>query len=240
MRSLVWMRCQSSCGSTVSLPALARAVRPGVRRAGCGLRAAASAGYWCSGSQREEAGMAGPRARLAPPVRVLLGFVCALVLGATFLAAAATESALSPLAGRLADRRGALVPIQLSLAAAVAVSLLAPLLEPEKWLVALLIVGMPAYGTLFAPATALLSAGAHRLQLNQGLAFGMGNLAWASGQAIASAAGGALAQATSDLVPYALLAAACLATLATVRPAGRRLMTQVLRHPSRQEQSSAR
>src|SRR6266702_4081992 len=90
MRSLVWMRCQSSCGSTVSLPALARAVRPGVRRAGCGLRAAASAGYWCSGSQREEAGMAGPRARLAPPVRVLLGFVCALVLVDTMFFTALT------------------------------------------------------------------------------------------------------------------------------------------------------
>ena len=186
------------------------------------------------------AGMAFGVVDVLAPLRLSRLGATALVIGATFLAAAAIESALSPLAGRLADRRGALVPIQLSLAAAVAVSLLAPLLEPEKWLVALLIVGMPAYGTLFAPATALLSAGAHRLQLNQGLAFGMGNLAWASGQAIASAAGGALAQATSDLVPYALLAAACLATLATVRPAGRRLMTQVLRHPSRQEQSSAR
>jgi MFS family permease len=82
---------------------------------------------------------------------------------------------------------------------------------------ALLIAGMPAYGTLYAPASALLSKGAHRIQLNQGLAFGLQNLAWASGQAIAAAAGGALAQATSDLVPYSLLAGACLATLAVMR-----------------------
>jgi hypothetical protein len=79
---------------------------------------------------------------------------------------------------------------------------------------------MPAFGTLFAPATALLSAGAHRLQLNQGLAFGLGNLAWASGQAFAAAGSGAIAQATSDLVPYSLLAGACLATLAVVRLRG--------------------
>lgn len=141
----------------------------------------------------------------------------AVVIGATFLAAAAIESALSPLAGRLSDRRGALVPIRLSLVAAVPVSLLAPLLAPAPWLVALLIVGLPAYGTLYAPASALLSEGAHRLKLNQGLAFGLGNLAWAGGQAIAAAAGGALAQATSDLVPYALLAGACLVTLAVFR-----------------------
>ena len=41
----------------------------------------------------------------------------------------------------------------------------------------------------------------------------MTNLAWASGQAIAAAGSGVLAQSTSDVVPYTLLAAACLVTL---------------------------
>jgi MFS family permease len=120
------------------------------------------------------------------------------------------------------------VPIRISLAAAVAVSLLAPVAAPAPWLIALLIVGMPAYGTLFTPAMTLLSAGADRLRLNQGLAFGLGNLAWASGQGIAAAAAGAIAQATTDFVPYALLAAICLATLIGVGP-GRRLLARRLR-----------
>ncbi len=137
----------------------------------------------------------------------------AIVIGATFLAEAAIEAVLSPLAGRLSDRRDPLVPVRLSLAAGVAVSLLAPVVRPAAWLVALLILGMPAFGTLFTPAMALLSAGAQRLQVNQGLAFGMTNLAWAAGQAVAAAGSGALAQATSDIVPYSLLAAACLASL---------------------------
>jgi MFS family permease len=137
----------------------------------------------------------------------------AIVIGATFLAEAAIEAVLSPLAGRLSDRRDPLVPVRLSLAMGVAVSLLAPVLRPAAWLVALLILGMPAFGTLFTPAMALLSAGAQRLQVNQGLAFGMTNLAWAAGQAVAAAGSGALAQATSDIVPYSLLAAACLASL---------------------------
>ena len=97
------------------------------------------------------------------------------------------------------------------------VSLLAPLLAPAPLLIGLLIIGLPAYGTLFTPATALLSTGAHRLGLNQGLAFGLGNLAWASGQAFAAAASGVVAQATSDVVPYALLAGAFVATLAVLR-----------------------
>jgi MFS family permease len=159
------------------------------------------------------AGMAFGAVDVLAPLRLSHLGATALIIGATFLASAAIESGLSPLAGRLSDRRGALVPIRLSLSAAVVVSLLAPVLEPAPWLIALLIVGMPAYGTLFAPASALLSAGAHRLDLNQGLAFGLANLAWATGQTVASAGGGALAQATSDIVPYSLLAGTCLATL---------------------------
>jgi predicted MFS family arabinose efflux permease len=131
------------------------------------------------------------------------------------------------MAGRLSDRRGELVPVRLSLAAAVVVSLLAPGLAPAPLLIALLIVGMPAYGTLFAPATALLSSGAERLGLNQGLAFGLGNLSWAAGQAGAAAAGGAIAQVTSDFVPYALLAGACLGTLVVLRPGHSRLVRRL-------------
>ena len=45
--------------------------------------------------------------------------------------------------------------------------------------------------------------------MNHGIAFALTNLTWAAGQAVASSAGsGALAQATSDMVPYLLLSAA--------------------------------
>jgi hypothetical protein len=88
--------------------------------------------------------------------------------------------------------------------------------------VALLIVGLPSFGTLFTPAAALLSAGADRVGLNQALAFGLTNLAWASGQAIGASATGVLAQATSDLLPYTLLACTCLVTLAVLQSRARR------------------
>jgi MFS family permease len=151
------------------------------------------------------------------PLRLNRLGATAAVIGATFLAAAAIEAGVAPLAGRLSDRRGPLPPVRLALAGSAAVSLLAPLLPSAPWLVAVLVAGMPFYGTLFTPASALLSAGAHRLNLHQGLAFGLANLAWASGQTAGAAASGALAQATSDFVPYALLAAALLATLPAVR-----------------------
>ncbi len=153
---------------------------------------------------------------LAPLRMASLG-VTALVIAGTFLASAGVEAALSPVAGRAADRRGAIVPIRCSLAGAVAISLLAPTLAPAAVLIPVLIVGMPSFGTLFTPAMTLVSEGAQHQRLDQGLAFGLGNLAWAAGQAIAAAGSGALAQATSDLVPYSLLTAVCLATLFLVR-----------------------
>ena len=81
--------------------------------------------------------------------------------------------------------------------------------------------GPPFYGTLFAPASALVASGAQGLGLNQGIAFALSNLTWAAGQSIAASASGALAQATSDLVPYALLAVACLGTLIALRGFGK-------------------
>ena len=162
------------------------------------------------------AGMAFGVLDVLTPLRLAELGASALLIAATFLAASAIEAGLSPLAGRRADRKGAISPVRFSLAAAAAVSLLAPALGTVRLLVPVLIVGMPAFGTLFTPALKLVSEGADWLHLDQGLAFSLGNLSWASGQALAAAGSGALAQATSDLVPFALLAAACLATLCAI------------------------
>jgi hypothetical protein len=53
-------------------------------------------------------------------------------------------------------------------------------------------------------------------KLEHGYAFALINLAWAPGQALGSAGSGALADTTSDAVPYLLLAGLCLATLAAL------------------------
>jgi MFS family permease len=197
------------------VPSPARPERQGLRAAWPAIRdRRVGVGMWLT----MLAGVAFGVFDVLAPLRLNRLGASAVIIGATFLASAAIETALSPLAGRLSDRRGGLVPVRLSLAAAVVVSLLAPVLAPAPVLIAVLIVGMPAFGTLFAPATALLSAGAEELGLNQGLAFGLGNMAWATGQAASAAAGGAIAQATADAVPYGLLAAVCLATLITLRP----------------------
>jgi MFS family permease len=197
-----------------AVPAPRAAVRQGLRQA----FAAASdrrlrTGLWLT----MLAGLAFGVIDVLAPLRMSRLGVSALVIAGAFLASAAVEAALSPVAGRAADRRGAITPVRFSLAGAVAISLLAPILAPAAVLIPVLIAGMPSFGTLFTPAMTLVSEGAQDQHLDQGLAFGLGNLVWAAGQAIAAAGSGTLAQATSDLVPYAMLAAACVATLALVR-----------------------
>jgi len=197
-----------------AVPAPREAVPQGLREAFAAVRDRRLAvGLWLT----MLAGLAFGVIDVLAPLRMASLGVTALVIAGTFLAAAGVEAALSPVAGRAADRRGAIVPIRCSLTGAVAISLLAPTLAPAAVLIPVLIVGMPSFGTLFTPAMTLVSEGAQHQRLDQGLAFGLGNLAWAAGQAIAAAGSGALAQATSDFVPYSLLAAACLATLVLVR-----------------------
>jgi predicted MFS family arabinose efflux permease len=76
-------------------------------------------------------------------------------------------------------------------------------------------------GSFWAPAAALLSDSSEDAGLDQAIAFSISNLGWALGHVIGGGAGAALADATSDAVPYGLLAALCVATLAGVISLGR-------------------
>jgi len=182
-----------------------------------------AAGMWLTGL----AGIAFGVVDVLVPLRLSALGATAVVISAAFLGSAALEGGLSPLIGRLSDRRGPLAPVRVSLVVAVGVSVLIPFVSPSGVLVGLLVVGLPAFGVLFVPASALISEGADRRGLHQGLAFGLANLAWAAGQGLAAATSGALAQATVDALPFALLAAVFGVTALALRPAGRRLLARL-------------
>jgi MFS family permease len=135
------------------------------------------------------------------------------IIAATFLCGAVIESCVSPVAGRFSDRFGARRPVLIGLAAGTLFGVLVWLPSSVPWLVAVLVLGMPFFGSLYTPAAAMVSESAQDQKLNHGIAFALTNLTWAAGQAIAASASGALAEATSDVFPYLLLGAACLATL---------------------------
>jgi MFS family permease len=148
----------------------------------------------------------------------------AAVIGATFLAGAGIEALLSPVLGRLSDRRGRLLPLRFGLAGAT-VLLACFTLPSSAAALAIVIVGTATtLGAFWAPAMALLSDAADARGLDQALAAALMNVAWAGGQILGSGAGGAIAKGLGDSAPTLATAGLCAATLVAlgVPAAGRR------------------
>jgi MFS family permease len=142
----------------------------------------------------------------------------AVAIGAVFLVSAGIEAVLNPLAGRLSDVRGRLLPIRVGLAASAVAAALLP--WPDSgWVLAVLVIlaGM-AFGVFWTPAMSHLTDLAERRGLDYAYGFALVNLAWAPGQAIGASGGGALARATSDALPYFVLSGLCLLSLVAVSP----------------------
>jgi predicted MFS family arabinose efflux permease len=143
------------------------------------------------------------------------------VIGAAWLVAAALESGVSPVVGRVSDRRGRLFPCLLGLCGGAVVMLLFALPNRSWQVVALVVLAAPTIGMLWAPSMALLSDGAEALGIAQGFAFALSNLGWSIGQTAGSAASARLADATRDAVPYLVLSGVCLLTIAVLTRARR-------------------
>jgi MFS family permease len=151
------------------------------------------------------------------PLRLSDLGVGAVAIGAVFVTAAAVEAVASPFSGRLADRRGRRRAVSVSLAASAVGAAVLPW-PNQAWLLgAAAVLASAAFGLSWAPAMAVLADAAQRIDLHLAWAFALMNLAWAPGQALGSAAGGAIAKATSDAVPFLLLSGACVATLLALR-----------------------
>jgi len=146
----------------------------------------------------------------------------AAAIGVVWLVGAGVESVLSPVVGRVSDRRGRTFPVRISLALGVIVSLGLAAGPRPLFYVPLITAGAAVYGVLFTPAFALIADGAEREGLPHGMAFGLMNAAWATGALVGPAAGGMIASATGDVVPFLVSAMLCAAALTALR----------LRHPT--------
>jgi MFS family permease len=158
------------------------------------------------------------------PLRLhALGFG-ALGISAVFLLSAGAESALSPVVGRLADRRGSITLVRVAALGSAAVTLLAPLVYERFALGAVVVLAGIAFGVFWIPAMTGLIEGTESLGLDSSFAFALMNLAWAAGQGVGSLGGGALGGLAGDLAPYWGAAALCALTLLAAgltRPASR-------------------
>ncbi len=139
-----------------------------------------------------------------------------VAIGATYLIAAGFEATMSPIVGRLSDRRGRLVPIRAGLVAAAVLLVLVPIPESALLVAVLFVCTALALATFWAPAMALLSDEIEGARVQQGFAFAFTNIAWSAGQLLGNGGGSALAEATADWVSYAAVAVLFVVTFATL------------------------
>src|SRR5262249_51932330 len=142
-----------------------------------------------------------------------LGFG-SVAIGAVWLIAGVLETGSNVYIGRVADRRGPLVPVRVGLVGTAISTLLLPWPDNAYVLGALIVVAALAFGAFYTPGMTLLTNAAERRGIDYGYAFALITLAWAPGQVSGSAISGAVAEATSDAVPYLTLGAIALLTLA--------------------------
>jgi MFS family permease len=142
-------------------------------------------------------------------------------IAAVFFASGLAEVVLNPLLGRFSDRAGRLLPIRAGLAASTVVAVALAVSSEAALIAALVCAAAISFGSLYTPGMSLTSHRAESAGLAQGIAFGVMNTAWALGELVGPTAGGALADAAGDAVPYLVGACLCAATLgATYRVSG--------------------
>jgi MFS family permease len=134
------------------------------------------------------------------------------VIAGSFIVGAGIEAALAPIAGRYSDRVGRRTPFvtglgvagigMLGIAAAQAVGVV---------VIGLLIASLGA-GLCFAPALTMLAETTESGPLQEGLAAGLSNMAWASGQVIGGIVGGATAEVAGYAAPSIAVAAVLILT----------------------------
>ncbi len=153
------------------------------------------------------------------PLRLSALGVGAIGIGAVWLTAGALETLNNLLViGRASDRHGPLVPIRAALIGTIAGTVLLPWPQNKYVLAVLIVVSAVAFGSFYTPGMTMLTHAAEDRGLDYAYGFALLNLAWAPGQSIGSALGGAVAEATHDAVPYLTLALLALVTLVGLRP----------------------
>lgn len=146
------------------------------------------------------------------PLRIdELGGGHVLIAGA-FIVGAAIEATLAPLTGRYSDRVGRRLPFVAGLGiCALAMAIFAAAAGVGVVVSALLVASLGA-GVCFAPALTMLSETAEAECLDQGLAAGLSNMAWASGQVAGGLVGGAVADVAGFALPAIAVAVVLVAT----------------------------
>src|SRR5215217_8276172 len=123
------------------------------------------------------------------------------VIAGSFIVGAAIEAALAPASGRYSDRVGRRTPFVSGLAVAAVGMLGIAAAQGVGVVVAALLVASFGAGLCFAPALTMLTETSESGPLREGLAAGLSNMAWATGQVVGGLLGGAAAGVAGYAAP---------------------------------------
>ena len=136
-----------------------------------------------------------------------------VLIAGGFIAGAALEAVLAPIAGRYSDRAGRRIPFMVGLSIC-AVAMAAVALGQSLGMVMTgLILTSLGGGICFTPALTMLSEMAESSRLHQGFAAGLSNMAWAAGQVVGGLAGGGVASVAGNAVPSVAIIVLLLGTV---------------------------
>jgi MFS family permease len=136
-----------------------------------------------------------------------------VLIAGGFIAGAALEAVLAPIAGRYSDRAGRRIPFMAGLSiCAVAMAAVAIGQSLGVVMTGLILTSLGG-GICFTPALTMLSEAAESRHLHQGLAAGLSNMAWAAGQVVGGLAGGGVASVAGNAAPSVAIIALLLGTV---------------------------
>ena len=151
------------------------------------------------------------------PLRLSRFGASGVLIGLTFLASSLMAALLARPIGRVVDRRGARLPLIIGLSGTAV--LLATLALPRS-VAGLAVLGVFTLGGPLSaytiPGMSVMTDATERMGVALVFASMMLNIAWALGETIGAPAAATVSQATSDAVPFTLLAAIMLVTLVPV------------------------
>lgn len=141
-----------------------------------------------------------------------LGGGHALIAGG-FIAGAALEAVLAPIAGRYSDRVGRRMPFMVGLSICAVAMAAVAIGQAMGVVMAGLILTSLGGGICFTPALTMLSEMAESSRLHQGFAAGLSNMAWAAGQVVGGLVGGGVASVAGNAAPSLAIIALLLGTV---------------------------
>jgi MFS family permease len=136
------------------------------------------------------------------------------VIAGSFIVGAGIEAALAPISGRYSDRVGRRTPFVTGLAIAAVGMLGIAAAQGVGLVVGALLVASFGAGLCFAPALTMLTETTESGPLQEGLAAGLSNMAWASGQVIGGIVGGSVAGVAGYAAPSIAVAVVLVSTAA--------------------------